>query len=563
MQRFELNRRQFMQVGVAAALTAHGHIQGKSIDAGLTQPMTTWDPHLTLALANRFADHDLEAWGRSTRMCGTLPVGQLAQLRTLLGEQGNIQSMFSTGDDAWVTLSLQVPALLRMLQQGTHLFKDHLWGAPWFHPTRMANPSGQRPGPVVLAPSLERADLVPSRAGADCRQRVLLIDHGFPMEHLRHQGLPHHHRVSPWAGRGRSAERVALSHGAQVAGLLLQGLHPGGPWPDLPLLLYELPDEILTSMPYAALWPEVVDAIIWALSLTPRGGETIVLLSLVSTDADRHPRSFMSRCAGALSAHARSLGVRLTWVMAAGNSHADRQNLALVAHAQTPVDVQWRLPAQNFRPSFLECWHDASMGPPSIQVRPPGGDWSDSMTTLSMASRVHDVYGRRQTVLRLPPTAAWMATPALAQSGDWGVRWVFEKSGRLDLHLSMMTGLSQGLLRQAQITAPSTPPEAVAAPNSISGLIPSLPNVVVAQTLSPSVADPRLVAPDHQSLSAYCGRWSQPSDGGDTRAIGFKVGGSHVNRGVLTWSRQGHRIHRATGTSMAVPLAARWLMGVD
>jgi hypothetical protein len=156
-----------------------------------------------------------------------------------------------------------------------------------------------------------------------------------------------------------------------------------------------------------------------------------------------------------------------------------------------------------------------------------------------------------------------MATPALAQSGDWGVRWVFEKSGRLDLHLSMMTGLSQGLLRQAQITAPSTPPEAVAAPNSISGLIPSLPNVVVAQTLSPSVADPRLVAPDHQSLSAYCGRWSQPSDGGDTRAIGFKVDGSHVNRGVLTWSRQGHRIHRATGTSMAVPLAARWLMGVD
>lgn len=565
MEWFELNRRQFMQFGVGAALASHGHVHAGSSNASLSvleKPIAQWDPHLVLALANEFADHDLTAWTGSTRMCGNLPSGQLHRLRSLLGEHGHIQSMFSDGGDAWVTLTLQSPALMRVIQEGAHLFKDHIWGAPWSHPMRARGPS-ERPNGVASHPELEEVGEAAWSSGAGGRQRVLVIDHGFPMAHLRRQRIAHLHRFSPSTNHRRSSGAVAYSHGSQVLGLLVQGMDGDGPRPIAPLLLHELPDEILSSMPHAALWPEVVDAVMWALSQSPRGIEWIVLLSMVSTDADRHPQSFISRCARSLTAHAHSRGVRLTWVMAAGNSHADRQSLALVADAHRPVAVHWHLPVQNVRPSFLTCWHDAAMGPPGIQVRPPGGTWSDSMTPMSMATRVHGAYDRAETVLRLPPTAAWTATEALACSGDWGLRFVFQKGGPFHLHLSMMTSSSQGLMRQAHLTAATDEPSAVSEPISISGLIPFLPDVMVAQTLSPNAVLSRIESPSHGQLSAYCGRWPQTSVRGDTRTIGFKVDASPVRRGVLTWSRNGHRIHRVTGTSMAVPLAARWLMGLD
>jgi hypothetical protein len=341
----------------------------------------------------------------------------------------------------------------------------------------------------------------------------------------------------------------------------LHGIDGDAAVPQVPLVLAELPDEILTSMPYGALWPQVLDAIHWAIRSSAPGSEWLLMLSLVSTDADRHAESFISRSARALTAYARSKGVTLTWVMAAGNSHADQQNIDLRVRARQPAEMHWHLPPENFRPSFLECWHDASMGQPVLQIRPPGGAWSDQLQPMSLATRFHAPSGRTQTVFRLPPTAYWTPVPAHAKSGDWGLRFVFDRDGLLNLHLAMMTANTLGPLRQAHIRAAPSRPEDALSPTTLSGLIPHMPQVLVAQTLDPASTSWWVDGPSSQQLSFYSGRVPQ-GNSSHLHAMAYRVDASKVRSGALTWSRQGHRLQRATGTSMAVPLLARRAIGI-
>ena len=192
--------------------------------------------------------------------------------------------------------------------------------------------------------------------------------------------------------------------------------------------------------------------------------------------------------------------------MAAGNSHADQQNMELKIHAQHPAEISWHLPPENFRPSFVECWHEASMGQPQIQIKPPGGGWTDQLTPMTCANRIHGPSSRAQTVLRLPPTAAWTPAQTLAQSGDWGVRFVFEREGHLNLHLAMMTVSPQSLLRQARIRALPSHSDSAFDPPTLSGLIPFMSQVVVAQTLESGSGPLWVERPAPSQLSRYCGR---------------------------------------------------------
>ena len=562
MQAFDLNRRQFLQLGAGVAWAAKSAADLWASDQMVSASdgqVAQIDPHLTLAARHGFVDHDLRSWEQSTRLCGCLSLGHLSQLRALLGEDGRIETEFPDGREVWVTLKLQAAALPRICQSGLRLFTEHMWGAPWSDPTRWATQT-----PLSPSPSTRRATWggpwASSGMGSD-RLRLLIIDHGFPMQQLQHLGVRHLHLSNAWPQSQSPYLSKAKGHAAQVTGLLMQGVDGVGPVPSVPLVLAELPDEILTSMPHAALWPEVLAQVNGAISSSPPGCEWIIMLSLVSTDADRHPQSLISRSARALTAYARSKGVTLTWVMAAGNSHADQQNVDLKTNARHPAEMSWYLPPENFRPSFLECWHEASMGQPTIQIQAPGGGWSDRLEPVTCASRIHGPSSRVQTVLRLPPTAAWTPAQTLAPSGEWGVRFVFEREGLLNLHLAMMTATPQGLLRQARIHARPSRAGPASPPHTLSGLIPFVPQLVVAQTLEPNSARQWVERPASSQLSGYCGRWTQgnPDHG---RTIGFKVDASKTQPGALTWSRHGHRILRATGTSMAVPLAARWLLNM-
>ena len=196
----------------------------------------------------------------------------------------------------------------------------------------------------------------------------MVIDHGFPLEHLNQSGISYRYRSS--SGRNRWCQPVS-SHGAQVLGLLCDmaqglGLPQAAPW-----LLYELPDALMSTMPMGALWPEVVDAVNWALTECVMGDRLTVLISVVSTDGDRHPNSLISRCAHALGVHARELGVRLSWMMAAGNSHSEQQNLSWSMDEGGLVEFEWCLPPENHRPSFLECWYNTPKAPARFSVLPP------------------------------------------------------------------------------------------------------------------------------------------------------------------------------------------------
>lgn len=562
MHTFDLNRRQFLQLSAGTAWAAKSGAGLWPSDPFLSASHghgAPTDPHLTLAVKHGFVDHDLMSWGQSTRICGSLSLEHLSQIREILGGDGCIETEFPDGCEVWVSLTLQAPALQRMYQRGLQVFADHMWGAPWSNPTQWG----------VHAPLLENPPTrsktwggpwAKSGMGSD-HQRLLIIDHGFPVQQLHHLGVRHLHLSHPWS-KSRSPDHLkAYGHASQVIGLLMHGVDGRGPAPQVPLVLSELPDEILSSMPYAALWPEVLNQVYWAISNSPPGCEWIIMLSLVSTDGDRHPESLISRSARALTAYAQSKGVRLTWVMAAGNSHADQQNMELKIHAQHPAEISWHLPPENFRPSFVECWHEASMGQPQIQIKPPGGGWTDQLTPMTCANRIHGPSSRAQTVLRLPPTAAWTPAQTLAQSGDWGVRFVFEREGHLNLHLAMMTASPQSLLRQARIRALPSHSDSAFDPPTLSGLIPFMSQVVVAQTLESRSGPLWVERPAPSQLSRYCGR---PTRGNPVpgRTVGFKVDASKARPGALTWSRHGHRIQRATGTSMAVPLAARWLMKI-
>ena len=250
---------------------------------------------------------------------------------------------------------------------------------------------------------------------------MLVIDHGFPLHHLLASGMAFQHLSSHARNR---PERMspADSHGAQVLGLLLKDTLSKSPHGDAPLMLYELPDALLGSMPLGALWPDVFDAVCWGLRHAEPGQTLWALLSVVSTDGDRGPFSLISQSAQALARHALSRGVDLKWIMAAGNSHADQQNLGFDLASGEAAIWQWQLPPQNLRASFLECWHDG-VDAPRISIQPPGLSWINANEAWALSKRHDPRRGRTQTVMRLAPTTAWDPATTLARAGTWRIRW--------------------------------------------------------------------------------------------------------------------------------------------
>jgi hypothetical protein len=344
-----------------------------------------------------------------------------------------------------------------------------------------------------------------------------------------------------------------------VLGLLLKNTLIESPHGDVPLMLYELPDALLGSMPRGALWPDVFDAVCWGLRHAEPGQTLWALLSVVSTDGDRGPASFISQSAQALARHALSRGVDLKWIMAAGNSHADQQNLGFeLAPGETAI-WQWQLPPQNLRASLLECWHSGG-DVPRISVQPPGQAWVEAHEAWTLAQRHDPRQGKTQTVMRLAPTMAFDPSTTLARAGTWRVRWDGTdketlKDTRLDVNLSLMVSNVAGQNRQARLVVDPTSTARSRPPVTLSGLVPHGPGVWVAQTLNPAHAHACAWSPDADQLSAQSGRWPLSHNLGGAQHVGVRVDGSLPLPGVPVISRHGHSTHRASGTSMAVPLA--------
>ena len=557
MNALTLNRRQFMQLGATAGAIGvmHGSQAGAfPMVANAGHLGLDADPFLQLAIGHGFCDHDDQAWPFGMRMVVYGTRSQSEAWAQRFGPGVQVQTRFDLGDQSWATLSLNQEALLRGHEWGFNtLFTDHVWGAPW---ARSANAASKfmtavanRSPHTMMGQETRWGDAVKGQ-----RQRWLVIDHGFPLRYLQEVGCAYHHRSSHANNRAEYLS-ASSSHGAQVLSLLLQHSNATSSQARCPLMLYELPDALLQSMPRGALWPDIIDAVVWGVEHTEPGQELLVLLSVVSTDGDRAGNSFITQSASALVRYALARQVRLKWIMAAGNHHASRQNISFELEPGQEAVWQWHLPAQNTQPSFLECWHQAGRRPPRWMVQPPGGPWMDDTQALSWAQRTDPRNGTTQTVFRLAPTASMKSISTLARAGTWRMKWeADQRPMRLDAHLSMMTGPVVGMNRQATIGADDSSTGSELDSVTLSGLVPHMPDVWVAQVLKPGHADPWVVAPHHSELDRYSGRCPLTHDLQGVQQVGVLLTQVHQPPGVHVWSRRGHSIQRATGTSMAVPL---------
>jgi hypothetical protein len=560
MSAIELNRRQFMQWGAAAGWVAG---QGLSTwaEAAPSNPLPVQlkqtDPFLQLAMMHEFEDHGLQAWPLGMRLSVVLDRTERADLSQKLGADVHIQTLFHDAGYTWATLSLQQEALLRLHAQGLWTnFHSHLWGAPWrrSEDRRMHFPIGS---PHVKPANIDQVAGQPRRPATG--PRVLVVDHGFPLTHLGESGVSHLHHASH-ANNRPTAFTQAFSHGAQTLGLLLtttpsQLGHAGAP-----LLLYELPDALLDSMPLGALWPDILDAVCWGMNSVHPGEKLVILLSVVSSDGGRHSQSFVTRSAQALQRHAEGLGVDLTWVMAAGNQHHAQQHLRYRVLSGQAAVWEWDLPANNAQASYLECWHDADAGPPEIMFKAPGGQWQSSGHGVTSAWRM-EPNGKIQTVFRLPATCSRHSDQNIALAGAWGVCWQAPGgTADLEVSLSMMASHQLGPYRQAKLLHDPGSTASRQPIQSLSGLIPHMPGVWVAQALDQGVSSSLLMTPKPHQLTGYSGRWPSDHDLNGVRSAGAKVDSSTLWPGLKVMSLHGHHLHRATGTSMAVPLVAGGLL---
>ncbi|MDI9332625.1 MAG: hypothetical protein QM527_15265 [Alphaproteobacteria bacterium] len=559
MNSWPLTRRQFIQVG--AVLGAVPFQLSRHCSAATSTDATqikSADPFWQLAWRQNFQDHDPWVWPEGMRLCLQLPRASAPDLERLLGDGARIQTLFHDVGHTWTTLWCSHEVLHKWQQKQAWLdWTDHLWGAPWsdhirLHPERAKYPQSQ--APIDPAPASRN-----SRRQGSPAMRWLMIDHGFPWAFLDQEGVSYLRRDSG-GFFDTNLHQPSISHGAQVLGLWLSQARAKSATKSDPLLLYALPDQLMGSMPLGALWPDVVDAVGWALQDCSPGSTLNILLSVVSTDGDRHPNSFVSRCARSLNAHADALGVRLRWIMAAGNSHSDRQNLRFEIPAGQTVEWEWHLPPENLRSSLLECWHDASAGPVRIQMDAPGQATKTVQSEPVMASRTHSVSGRIQTVLRLPPTAVWDASKEnLAQPGAWRIQFETTQACVLDVHLSLMADPGAHLYRQAWLQTPHQGHAHQYPAYTVSGLVPWVPNAWAAQCLRPGLGHEAELDAKKEHLSHFSGRWPQSLGHQGLQSLAIRVDESALRRGALTLSANGHRWVRATGTSMAVPLAAHWL----
>ncbi len=561
MNTVQLSRRQFMQLGAAAGWAAgQGLPHWTPVSPGSPEwePSAQTDPFLQLALMQGFEDHAVQAWPIGMRLTVELDRVDSNEWVKKLGTDVRVHNLFHDASRTWATLSLHPEALFRLHRQGlSQCFRSHLWGAPWRHTENQlmlgSNGSAKATKPVIehrLACEAHR-----SATG----QRVLVIDHGFALAHLSESGQTYLHHASHAHNRP-AAWAPAYSHGAQTLGLFLQfsashrGLAP------TPLLLYELPDALLGSVPLGALWPDILDAVAWGICHAQAGEQLVVLLSVVSSDGSRHPQSFVSRSARALQRHAKGLGVELIWVMAAGNQHQAQQHLRYQVRPGQAAVWQWDLPHQNTQATFLECWHDASAGAPKVMFKPPGQAWQSSGHGVISAWRQEDS-GKIQTVFRLPATCSSQPDQKTALAGPWGVRWQAPGGAtELDVNLSMMSSDQAGPFRQAKLYHDSDSSANPLQIQSLSGLVPHMTGVWVAQALGQGHAGWLVANPRPDQLSGYSGRWPMGHDLHGLQSAGACVDPSRLWAGLNVTSVHGHRMHRASGTSMAVPLVAAGLM---
>ncbi len=538
---FSISRRQFLQSSaIAAYVLALGHSYAGPMSSAWAPAMDVLDPLLALALRHGFADHDLGSGLPYARCVLKLATADSNAWRQCLQPGDEIKNWFQAGDHAWATTQVQLSTLESWRDRGLpRMVMDHVWGAPWAH--------GLTPTPSETGSALPQESLhLWAEQGRGNRRKILLVDHGFPTQWLRELKRPFIHRFHQAQLR---RIQPSSSHGAQVLGLLLQseGQQPGA------LLLQELPDAILDTMPRHALWADWMDAVCWAITRCEPGDHLIVLLSVVCTDGDRHDQSFMSQSVRALIAHARRHRVRISWVFAAGNSHDQDQNLRFRLAPGHKAMWRWRLPAHQLRASFMECWHDADLGPPEIRVKAPGGLHDASPLVLSHSVRCHPSSGRVQTLFRLPPTWALESMNALAQPGDWRFEWACERAGMLDVHLSMVSPTTD-VGRQARLPALPESQATSVEPITLSGLVPWACGAWAAMTLAPDSELAESLNPESPHLASYCGRLPTDITCAGIHGWGVRLSDSKLNPGARVMTRQGHPLYRSTGTSMAVPL---------
>ncbi len=539
-----ISRRRFLQVG---AVSACGLAFGTTTSWASSKAREPWsdqmDPFCNLAIDHEFSDHDLGLSAGYSRCVVKLATPDREAWQQCLRPGDEIQSWLKTDAHAWATNRIQPSTLQCWRDQGLPtMVLDHVWGAPWSQGGASLS-VGWNEGESVQESHLWHP------MGRKSRRKFLLVDHGFPLELLRDLKRPFIHRASRSPTRPLTAMPMH-SHGAQVLGLLLDA----GAQSEGGLLLYELSDFILDSMPRGSLWAEWIDAVCWAISQCEPDDHLVVLLSIVCTDGDRHAQSFVSQSVRALIEHGRRHHIHISWVFAAGNSQTEAQNLRFHLTPGHKAMWNWRLPPHHHRSFFMECWHDADLGLPEFRFKAPGAlEWS-SHGALTRADRHHPTSGRVQTLFRLRPTWSLEPTTSLAPPGDWVFECASERAGKLDIHLSMVSATSDSWRKSRLLAHPESDAPAVD-PITLSGLVPWSCGAWAAMTLKPDSSQPVQIGPAQDQLAPYCGRLPTDLKNDPVQLLGVRLSDSLLHPGARVISRHGHRMHRAVGTSMAVPMA--------
>ena len=151
------------------------------------------------------------------------------------------------------------------------------------------------------------------------------------------------------------------------------------------------------------------------------------------------------------------------------------------------------------------------------------------------------------------------AKKTLLNQEAWRIQFETTQACVLDVHLSLMADPGAHLYRQAWLQTPHQGHAHQYPAYTVSGLVPWVPNAWAAQCLRPGLGHEAELDAKKEHLSHFSGRWPQSLGHQGLQSLAIRVDESALRRGALTLSANGHRWVRATGTSMAVPLAAHWL----
>lgn len=327
-----------------------------------------------------------------------------------------------------------------------------------------------------------------------------------------------------------------------------------------PLIFVQLPLPTLVDSSGGSLNVHVLDGVRYILDRAAPGRLVVINISYGQNAGPHDGSSLLEQALDELVAvH----GQRLQIVIGAGNQRDDQAHAELRVTDARPQTLRWEVPPKDSTESFLELWYPASIdGLPAglaVEVRPPGGTWSPAvragdpaavltapggtaLAQLVHVDRVPNGAGA-MVLLALAPTQAGPDSPReAAPAGVWELRLSTAcEIAPVPVHAWIeREDMPDSLLRSQFV-------DHVSDACTVNGIATGQCCVVVGGIRS-----------SNGLPVAYSGI-GPTRDGRGSPSLSAECEESDALQGILAGTMQPGSTLRMRGTSVAAPVAARWL----